>query len=158
MILESSAFTHGQPIPVRYTADGADVSPPLSWTDPPAGTRSFALVADDPDAAGRPWVHWVIYNIPAATFSLKESVPPAAQPFGSAQGRPFSGIRQGINDFRKTGYGGPSPPSGTHHYVFTLYALDAELALPAGATKPQLLAAVKGHVLAEAKLIGTYRR
>ncbi len=150
MILESAAFAPDQPIPMRYTADGADVSPPLSWRDPPSGTKSFALIVDDPDAPGRVWTHWVIYHIPAAILSLKEAVPTSPHL--------ASGVRQGINDFHKTGYGGPSPPSGTHHYSFTLYALDAELSLPAGATKQQLLAAMKGRVLAEARLVGTYRR
>ncbi|MBN2353792.1 MAG: YbhB/YbcL family Raf kinase inhibitor-like protein [Spirochaetales bacterium] len=158
MVLSSIAFASNHPIPARFTADGADVSPPLSWTDPPAGTKSFALIVDDPDAPGKAWVHWVIYDIPAGTRELKENVPTQARPFDSAQGGPSPGMSQGINDFRRTGYGGPSPPSGTHRYVFTLYALDAALGLPPGAAKQQLLAAMKGHVLAEAKLTGAYRR
>jgi Raf kinase inhibitor-like YbhB/YbcL family protein len=158
MTLKSAAFAPNAPIPARYTADGADVSPPLAWSDPPAATESFALIVDDPDAPGKTWVHWVIYGISAGTRELKERVPTNAGPFDSAQGGPFAGMSQGINDFHKTGYGGPSPPSGTHRYVFTLYALDVALDLPPGAAKPQLLAAMKGHVLAEAKLVGTYRR
>ena len=148
MVLTSNAFTSGQPIPPRYTADGANVSPSLSWQDAPAGTKSFALISDDPDAPGGTWVHWVVYNIPQNTNTLPEGVSP----------QQIQGVREGINDFHKTGYGGPSPPRGEHRYFFTLYALDSELSLPAGVSKRQLLTAMEGHVLDEAHLMGTYRR
>lgn len=150
MRLTSPAFADGQPIPAAYTCDGRDISPSLAWEEAPAGTASFALIGDDPDAPGKTWVHWVLYNIPAAVGRLPEALSTAAElPDGS---------RQGWTDFGRAGYGGPCPPSGTHRYSFTLYALDAALTLPARATKPQLEAAMRGHVLAEARLMGTYRR
>jgi Raf kinase inhibitor-like YbhB/YbcL family protein len=146
----SPAFSGGQPIPSRYTCEGADVSPPLAWGEPPAGTASLALISDDPDAPGTTWVHWVAYNLPASSRQLPEGFPPDPQ-------RP-DGTRQGRTDFGRTGYGGPCPPSGTHRYFFTLYALDTVLGLPPGATKAQLEAAMQGHVLARAQLMGTYKR
>ncbi|HKA31969.1 MAG TPA: YbhB/YbcL family Raf kinase inhibitor-like protein, partial [Candidatus Binatia bacterium] len=133
----------------KHTCDGGDVSPALSWTDPPAGTRAFALVVDDPDAPGGTWVHWVLYDLPANAKSVPE---------GIAADKPPAGAKQGVNDFRKAGYGGPCPPAGTHRYYFKLYALDAPTELKPGATKQQLLAAVKGHVLGEAELVGRYAR
>lgn len=148
--LKSTAFTNENAIPSRYTCDGADISPPLAWSGHPAGTKSFALVSDDPDAPAGTWVHWVVWNIPAAATSLKEGIE-------KTQGLP-DGTRQGISDFRRPGYGGPCPPSGTHRYYFKLYALDAALDLPAGTTKAGLEAAMKGHVLGQATLMGTYRR
>jgi len=148
--LTSSAFTEGAAIPSTYTCEGRDVSPPLAWTDPPAGTKGFALIGDDPDAPGQTWVHWVLYNLPPSARRLPEAVSPE-------QELP-DGARQGRTDFGRIGYGGPCPPSGTHRYFFKLYALDAMLSLPPGATKSQLEAAMKGHVLAEAQLMGTYRR
>ena len=148
--LTSPAFAAEERIPARYTCDGADVSPPLRWNDPPAGTRSLALIADDPDAPAGTWVHWVVYRIPAASRRLDEAVPATAE-LGD-------GTRQGINDFRRIGYGGPCPPSGTHRYFFRLYALDTVPEVEAGATKTRLLEAVKGHVLAETLLVGRYRR
>jgi Raf kinase inhibitor-like YbhB/YbcL family protein len=150
MTLHSSAFADGASIPARYTADGENVSPPLAWKDAPASTRTFALLADDPDALSGDWVHWAIYNIPADSSALSDGIPPLSQP--------LPGVKQGVNDFHKIGYGGPSPPRGLHHYVFTLYALDSELPLPAGATKRQLTAAMQDHILAECRLTGTYRR
>lgn len=150
MTLHSHAFAPDAAIPVRFTADGEDVSPPLDWADAPSSTISFAILAVDPDAASGDWVHWVIYNIPAAFHELPAHVPPQAQP--------LPGVRQGVNDFHRTGYGGPSPPRGLHHYVFTLYALDGELPLPAGASKRQLIAAMDGHIIAECRLTGTYQR
>jgi Raf kinase inhibitor-like YbhB/YbcL family protein len=147
----STAFREGQPIPAQYTADGKDVSPPLSWGGVPAGTRSLALVCEDPDAPRGTWSHWVLFNLPADASGLPEGVPPEAKlPSGAAQG---------TNDFRKVGYGGPSPPPGKpHRYFFKLYALDTTLSLPPGTTRQQLQAAVQGHVLAEGQLMGTYGR
>ena len=148
--MTSGAFTEGQAIPAAHTCDGQDSSPPLAWTDPPAGTNSFALISDDPDAPGKTWVHWVAYNIPAAARGLPERYPTSAQ-------LP-DGTRQGVTDFGRAGYGGPCPPSGTHRYFFKLYALDAVLSLPPKATKAQLEAAMRGHVLASATLMGMYQR
>jgi Raf kinase inhibitor-like YbhB/YbcL family protein len=149
--ITSTAFAEGQPIPDQYTCTGLDVSPPLTWSNAPAGTKSFALIADDPDAPMGTWVHWVIYNLPPATSSLAENTPPSPE-------LP-NGAKQGINDFGKTGYGGPCPPRGKpHHYHFKIYALDTLLNLPAGATKQELLKAMSGHVLAEGELVGTYQR
>ena len=150
--ISSSAFSAGQPIPRAYTCDGGDRSPPLRWTDPPAGTRTLALIMDDPDAPGGTWVHWVLYNLPPTTRSLAESIPPEANgPDGSLQGR---------SSFNRTGYGGPCPPAGsTHHYYFRLYALDTDLGLPAEqTTAAQLQAAIDKHVLAYAELVGTYSK
>lgn len=148
--LTSSAFTHGAMIPKEYTCDGKDISPPLSWSDPPEKTQSFALIMDDPDAPMGTWVHWVIYNIPATARGLPGGVPKDADlPDGSRQGR---------NSWRKIGYGGPCPPSGTHRYFFKLYALDIVLTLASGATKDELLKAMEGHILANAELMGRYAR
>jgi len=151
MKLTSTAFADGQTIPNRHTCDGADVSPPLQWTDAPAGIRSFALICDDPDAPVGTWVHWVIYGLPAATKALPEKIATtAALPTGG---------KQGLNDFQRIGYGGPCPPPGRpHRYFFKLYALDTELALPPRATKAELVRAMEGHILAEARLMGTYQR
>ena len=148
--LTSPAFREGETIPKQHTGDGADTSPPLRWGDPPEGTRTFALVCDDPDAPRKTWVHWVIFNLPADLRQL-DAVP--------AREALDSGARQGKNDFGKAGYGGPAPPRGKpHRYFFKLYALDQPLDLPAGATKDQLLAAMKGHGLAEGQLMGKYSR
>jgi Raf kinase inhibitor-like YbhB/YbcL family protein len=149
--LTSTAFAEGATIPKQYTGDGRNASPPLRWGDPPAGTRSLALVCEDPDAPRGTFTHWVLFNLPAEARELSEGTPP--QP--SLPG----GAAQGTNDFRKVGYGGPAPPPGKpHRYFFKLYALDQSLELQPGATRPQLLAAVKGHVLGEAQLMGTYGR
>jgi Raf kinase inhibitor-like YbhB/YbcL family protein len=150
MNISSPAITEGGQIPSKYTCDGQDVSPPLEWRDFPAGTKSFALICDDPDAPGGDWVHWVVYNIPAAVPRLDENVRRDPE-FANR-------MRQGNNDWPRIGYGGPCPPSGTHRYFFKLYALDTILDLRPGATKAQLLKAMQGHVLAEATLIGKYRR
>ncbi len=150
MELKSQAFQPGELIPAKYTCDGQDISPPLNWSDPPTGTKSFALIADDPDAPAGTWVHWVIWNIPASTRSLAENVP-------KTESLP-SGARQGTTDFRRVGYGGPCPPSGTHRYFFKLYALDTTLTLPASTTKRDLEKAMQGHILAQAELMGKYRR
>ena len=151
MKLTSTAFAEGAPIPKKHTGEGADVSPPLEWTGAPAAAKSFALICDDPDAPRGTWVHWVMYNIPADARGLPEHVPAnEALPDGS---------RQGQNDFRVTGYRGPMPPPGkAHRYYFKLYALDFTLELPKSATKADLEKAMKGHVLAEGSLMGTYRR
>jgi Raf kinase inhibitor-like YbhB/YbcL family protein len=144
--LTSAAFKAGDAIPRKHTCDGDDRSPPLAWTDPPGGTKSFALVCDDPDAPRGTWVHWVVYAIPPSTRGLPE-------------GGPADGSRPGTNDFRKTGYGGPCPPPGpAHRYVFKLHALDATLDLAPGATKAALEKAMEGHVLGRAELMGRYAR
>ncbi len=154
--LTSSAFEDGEAIPVKHTGDGEDVSPPLAWQHAPEGTAEFALIVDDPDAPRRePWVHWVLYGIPAGRASLPEAVPNQPRPEGE-----LAGMRQGRNDFGRTGYGGPAPPRGhgVHHYRFTLYALDAPLDAQPGVAKADLLDAMEGAVLAETRLIGTYER
>ena len=150
MKITSTAFSEGDMIPRQYSCDGEDISPPLSWTGAPEGTKSFALIADDPDAPVGTWVHWVMYNIPESVTELPENVPPAEQLQNSSV--------HGINDFRKIGYGGPCPPGGTHRYYFKFYALDTLLDLDAGASKKELLRAMKDHVLAEGQLMGTYSR
>jgi Raf kinase inhibitor-like YbhB/YbcL family protein len=150
LLLTSTAFRHQQAIPSRHTCDGDDVSPALAWTGVPDGAKTLALVCDDPDAPRRTFVHWVLFGLPAAEEALPEGVPTA--------GRLDSGARQGKNSAGKTGYMGPCPPSGTHRYFFTLYAVDEVPELPADASKEQLLAAIRGHVLAESQLMGTYAR
>jgi Raf kinase inhibitor-like YbhB/YbcL family protein len=149
--LSSPAFTEGFAVPREFTADGQNASPPLSWAEPPEGAKSFALVCDDPDAPRGTWVHWVLWNLPADLRELAPGVPPEATL--------ANGARQGTNDFKRIGYGGPAPPPGKpHRYFFKLYALDAILPLAAGATKDQLLEAMRDHHLAEGKLMGVYGR
>jgi Raf kinase inhibitor-like YbhB/YbcL family protein len=145
--LTSPAFTQGGPIPLRFSCDGEDLSPALQWTEPPPGTGSFALVMDDPDAPRGTWVHWVLFNLPAQTRGLPEGL--ADPPEGSRHGR---------NSWGRSGYGGPCPPGGTHRYFFKLYALDRSLDLPPQATTADLAAAMQGHILAQAELMGTYSR
>ena len=160
MILDvrSDAFQQGQPIPVKYTGDGDDVSPPLAWDKPPDGTQAFALICDDPDAPSpEPWVHWVIYGIAGDVTSLPEGIPA-----GSQVDSPVSAL-QGKNSWssgRTVGYRGPAPPKGhgVHHYHFKLYALDAKLDLEPGLTKKQLHDAIEPHVIATGELVGTYSR
>jgi len=148
--LRSSAFSNGSVIPPKFTCDGSDLSPPLSWSDPPPGTKAFALIMDDPDAPAGTWVHWVLYDLPASVRELPENVPTAKDL--------ESGARQGLNDFRRIGYGGPCPPRGaTHRYSFRLYALDLTTQLPAGAAKSELERAMKGHILAQSELIGRFK-
>jgi Raf kinase inhibitor-like YbhB/YbcL family protein len=148
--LTSLAFREGQPIPSIYTCDGKDISPPLAWADPPQGTKSFALINDDPDAPGKTWVHWVVYNIPPSARQLPEAFP---------SDRELSdGTLQGMTDSGRVGYGGPCPPSGTHRYFFKLYALNAVLSLPPGASKAQLEQAMQSATVARTQLMGTYRR
>jgi Raf kinase inhibitor-like YbhB/YbcL family protein len=149
--LTSAAFSAGGTIPKRYTCDDVDVSPPLAWRDAPAGTQSFALIADDLDAPVGTWVHWVIFDLPGDARGLMEGI--AKQP------ELPNGARQGTNDFRKIGYGGPCPPPGKpHHYFFKLYALDAKLSLKAGATKAEVEKAMQGHILAQGEWMGRYSR
>jgi Raf kinase inhibitor-like YbhB/YbcL family protein len=152
--LTSPAFKNTERIPVPYTGEGADMSPPLEWGDPPAATKSFALICDDPDAPVGTWDHWVLWNLPGEQRKLPENV-------AKVDTLPdLGGARQGKNSWPKIGYNGPMPPKGhgTHHYNFVLYALDAPLDLKAGADKKALLAAMKGHVLGQARLTGTYSR
>lgn len=149
--LSSTAFGQEANIPKEHTGDGKDISPPLRWSDPPQETRSFALICDDPDAPRGTWVHWVLFNLPVDQRELKEGVPP--------QEVIADGAKQGKNDFGKIGYGGPAPPAGKpHRYYFKLYALNTPLDLAAGATKDQVLAAMKDHILAEGQLMGRYGR
>jgi Raf kinase inhibitor-like YbhB/YbcL family protein len=147
----STAFQEGMTIPTKYTGDGADLSPPIRWSEPPSGTKSIALICDDPDAAIGTWVHWVLFNLPTQTRELEEGVP-------TSETLP-SGAKQGKNDFGNIGYGGPAPPKGkAHRYFFKLYALGVAVDLPPGATKAQLEDAMKGHIVAEGQLFGTYKR
>jgi Raf kinase inhibitor-like YbhB/YbcL family protein len=148
--LMSTAFGNGQPIPTTYSCKGRDVSPPLTWNEPPAGTQSLALILDDPDAPAGTWVHWVIFNLPATARGLAEATPKDA---------PLTaGGINGVNSWGRSGYGGPCPPSGTHRYFFKLYALDTLLALTASADKSQVLTAMEGHILAQSELMGTYSK
>ena len=152
--LSSPAFAAGQSIPKKYTCEGGDLSPPLAWTGVPANARSLAVIVDDPDAPDpkapqRVWVHWVIYNILPATTALAEAASGRNIPAGAAEG---------MNDWTRSGYGGPCPPIGRHRYFFKLYALDAMLPARQPLTKSALEAAMKGHVLAQAELMGTYQK
>ena len=150
LTITSPAFSEGEMIPRQYTCDGPDVSPELSWSGVPKGTKSLVLICDDPDAPMGTWVHWVLFNIPPGETGLPAQVPP--EPTLS------NGARHGTNDFRRLGYGGPCPPGGTHRYFFKLYALDTELDLESGATKAQVEEAMQGHIWAEGQLMGTYKR
>jgi Raf kinase inhibitor-like YbhB/YbcL family protein len=149
--LESSAFKAGETIPRQYTCDGDDFSPPLSWSEPPAGTESLALIADDPDAPVGTWDHWLLFNMPVSTRSLAENIP---------ADRVIEGVGlHGANGWRNVGYGGPCPPQGpAHRYFFRLYALDKVLDLEAGASRGDVERAMQGHVLAEGELMGQYGR
>ncbi len=152
--LTSGSFAHGGEIPVRHTCEGEDVSPPLTWTEPPAGTRSLALVVDDPDAPDPKaprvvWSHWALYDLPPETRGLPEGISASELP---------SGTRLGLNDWKRPGYGGPCPPIGRHRYFFKLYALDSPLGDRGAITKADLEKAMKGHVLGETQLMGTYQK
>jgi Raf kinase inhibitor-like YbhB/YbcL family protein len=149
--ISSPAFTEGKPIPTKYTCEAEDASPPLAWSGVPSEAKSLALIVDDPDAPAGTWVHWVIFNLPPSLTELKESI---------AKTPTIEGVgTQGNNDFRKIGYGGPCPPRGKpHRYFFKLYALDASLSLSPGASKADLEKAMRGHILAQGQLIGTYSR
>ncbi len=149
--LHTADFAQGASIPRTFTCDGEDRSPALDWSGAPAGTKSFALIADDPDAPAGTWVHWVIYNIPANAHSLAGGVEKKEQL--------ADGTRQGRNDFRKIGYNGPCPPPGkAHRYFFKLYALGAELAVAPAATKAEIERAMSGHILGQAEWMGRYQR
>jgi Raf kinase inhibitor-like YbhB/YbcL family protein len=150
LLVMSDSFTNGEAIPMEFTCDGADASPPLTWTPGPAGTESYALIMDDPDAPNGTWTHWVAWNIPEPM--LLDAIP--------AEAVLEDGIRQGMNSWPKLGYGGPCPPqdTGAHRYYFQIYALDAELDLPSTTTKDDLLAAMHGHILAAGELMGMYDR
>lgn len=150
MELKSTSFSDGASIPARYTCDGAGVSPSLDWSGAPAATKSFALILHDPDAP-IDFTHWLAYNIPADVHQLPEGASnEGAMPHGSAEG---------VNGFRRTGYGGPCPPGGKpHHYIFLLYALDTNPGLPAGATREQVESAMRSHIVATGRLVGTYGR
>jgi Raf kinase inhibitor-like YbhB/YbcL family protein len=151
----SDAFGPGQPIPRKYTEDGQDISPPLKWSNVPARAKELALIMDDPDAPRpEPFVHWVIYKIPAAATGLPEGIP------AELKLKAPPGALQGKNSFKKIGYGGPAPPPGhgTHHYHFRVYALDQSLNLQGGLDKKALLAAMSGHVIDHEELVGTYER
>jgi Raf kinase inhibitor-like YbhB/YbcL family protein len=148
--LKSSAFKEGEFIPKKFTCDGENISPPLEWSEIPEGTKSIAIICDDPDAPMETWVHWVIYNIPASVNKLKENIP-----FEKVL---EDGTIQGKNDFRKIGYGGPCPPSGIHRYFFKIYSLNTTLAFAPGLTKGELLHAMEEHILSEGKLMGKYSR
>jgi Raf kinase inhibitor-like YbhB/YbcL family protein len=153
LTLTSPSFAHQGEIPSQFTCEGKDVSPALAWSGAPANTQSFALIVDDPDAPDpkapkMTWVHWVLFNIPANASGLPENVSSKALP---------AGIKEGINDWKRIGWGGPCPPIGRHRYFFKLYALDAELQLDRP-TKAKLEQAMQGHILAQAELMGTYQK
>jgi len=150
--LTSSAFVHNGEIPIKYTCEGQDVSPPLSWSDVPPNAKSLALIVDDPDAPDPAapkltWVHWVLYNIPPSANALAEAVKQLP-----------AGTREGLNDWQRTGYGGPCPPIGRHRYFHKLYALDTVLPDLGRPTKAKLESAMKGHVIGHTELIGTYQK
>ena len=154
LVLTSSAFTHQGSIPQQYTCQGRDISPHLSWSGAPEGTKGFVLIVDDPDAPDpaapkRTWVHWVLYAIPADASSLSEGMTSAKLP---------AGTREGTNDWNRTGYGGPCPPVGRHRYFHKLYAVDVELPDLGPARKAEVEKAMEGHILAKAELIGTYQK
>ena len=150
MKIISKAFEEGGLIPRKYAYDDLDVSPPLEWSEVPEGTKTFALICDDPDAPAGTWVHWVLYNLPGNMKTLPENVPHV--------GVLENGTTQGRNDFRKTGYDGPCPPAGIHRYYFKLYALDEKLEVGTGLSKKELLRYMEGHVLEEGALMGKYKR
>jgi len=154
MKLTSTAFGHNAEIPKSYTCDGKDVSPPLAWSGVPTGAKSLVMIVDDPDAPDpaapkMTWVHWILYNIPPSATGLAEGVPPRELPVGT---------REGLNDWKRTGYGGPCPPVGRHRYFHKLYALDRFLTGLDKTTKAALEKAMRGHVLAQTELVGTYQR
>jgi Raf kinase inhibitor-like YbhB/YbcL family protein len=154
MTITSQAFSHNGDIPARYTCDGKDISPALDWSGLPEGTKSLALIVDDPDAPDpaapkMTWVHWVLYNIPSSTRGLEEAVQSKDLP---------EGTREGLNDWKRTGYGGPCPPIGKHRYFHKLYALDVVLPDLGKPTTKDLEKAMEGHILAKAELVGTYKR
>mgnify|MGYP003725212303 FL=1 len=148
MKITSSAFSDGALIPIKYTCDGDDISPPLVWSDIPENTASFVLINDDPDAPVGTWDHWILFNLEGKTTELAENVDLSK----------LAGVQLGRNSWRRNDYGGPCPPYGTHRYFFKLYALDRKLDLPAGSSKQDIKKAMAGHILAEAELLGRYKR
>lgn len=164
--LSSPSFRNNQPIPAKHSCEGRDTSPALKWEGAPVGTKSFALVCDDPDAPGGTWVHWIVYNIAPSHTGIGENlakVDSSSEYDFEVTTRTTSkvgSVSQGVNDFGKVGYGGPCPPRdhGVHHYHFRLYAVDVELNLASRVTRDQLEAAMKGHILAQTELVGTYQR
>lgn len=150
MKIRSSAFNDGERIPKKYTCDGEDISPPLTWEDVPEETVTLAIIADDPDAPSKTWTHWLIFDIPPELNGLPEGV----EKIGELE----NGIMQGFNDFGRIGYGGPCPPFGVHRYYFKLYALDTSLNLEPGTSKEELLRAMEGHIIEKTELIGLYSR
>jgi Raf kinase inhibitor-like YbhB/YbcL family protein len=164
MTLRSPAFADGEMIPKEFTCDGAGTSPPLAWSGVPGGAKGLALICEDPDAPMGTFAHWVLVDLPAGVKGLKEGVPaeavlPATSMMWAEESGAKADARQGKNDFGKVGYGGPCPPSGTHRYVFRIYALDATVGSSAAApTRSDVLKAIKGHILAEGRLVGKYAR
>jgi Raf kinase inhibitor-like YbhB/YbcL family protein len=150
MKIHSSAFGNNEMIPSKFTCDGMNVSPALSWSGAPSTVKSYALICDDPDAPAGIWVHWVLFNIPSTMTGLNENF--------LIKNKPSKEIIEGINDFRQLDYGGPCPPGGTHRYFFKLYALDFFLSVKEGLTADELVSAMEGHVVAKAELVGKYRR
>ena len=148
--ISSSAFQDRGPIPTEYTCDGEDISPPLAWTGVPAGTASLVLIVDDPDAPVGVWDHWIVFDIPPDLTGLPEAVP-------AGETLPDGGIH-GSNSWNRMSYGGPCPPSGTHRYMFKLYALDTTLGLKPGANKKSVESAMQDHILAETQILGTYKK
>jgi Raf kinase inhibitor-like YbhB/YbcL family protein len=157
--VSSPAFADGGTIPKVHTCDGDETSPPLAWSDIPRAARALVLICEDPDAPGGTFTHWVLFNLPPALEGLAAGLPPKDQvDLPAASGESPVRALQGTNDFGSPGYGGPCPPGGTHRYVFLLYALDARLESPPGTTRTELLRAMKGHILAEGRLMGRYAR
>ena len=152
LTITSDAFSSGQSIPAKYSCIGRNISPPLSWSEPPAGTQSFALIMDDPDAPVGTWVHWVLYNIPLAKRDLQEDLPITGKNMDP------NAIYVGKNSSGNIGYDGPCPPSGTHRYIFKLYALDTTINLLPGVSKEQVLKEMDGHILAQGELVGTFSK
>lgn len=150
MELSSAAFKNGASIPKQFTCDGPNISPPLQWSGVPENSKSLALLVDDPDAPRGNWVHWILFNIPPDTSALPENI--------KKMRTIPNGARQGMNDFREIGYGGPCPPGGKHRYFFRLYALDAELTAEPGVSRASLERAMQGHIVGDAQLMGTYQR
>ena len=152
LTITSDAFSSGQSIPAKYSCIGRNISPPLAWSEPPAGTQSFALIMDDPDAPVGTWVHWVLYNIPLAKRDLQEDLPITGKNMDP------NAIYVGKNSSGNIGYDGPCPPGGTHRYIFKLYALDTTINLLPGVSKEQVLKEMDGHILAQGELVGTFSK
>lgn len=149
LVMSSPAFEHGHPIPSRYSCEGDDISPPLEWSGIPEGTKSLALIVDDPDAPKRAWTHWLLYDMPPDVTSLAEGLGGDDLP---------PGAREGLNDWKRVGWGGPCPPTGRHRYSFRLYALDESLGDLHRPMKAKLEKAIEGHVIAMAEMVGTYEK